>query len=226
MLHSGFLTDCVTVARKCCQHAAASPAAITMAVAVCCAGVHRVQRVPATENAGRIHTSTASIAIMPEVDEVMVELDPKDLQVRLRNLAHSRDPCILSAYRPGLVPNKWTTRTNVGLWRTLDDCKRVQVKAARASGAGGQNVNKVETAIDLIHLPTGIRCVPAHACYCRAALVFVWGAPSVAIRVIRSCIQALYGSCPCLLPTYASQSVIARAAGLVLLPWVKTIEDT
>ena len=45
------------------------------------AGVHRVQRVPATETQGRIHTSTATVAIMPEVDEVTVEIDPKDLDI-------------------------------------------------------------------------------------------------------------------------------------------------
>lgn len=75
------------------------------------AGVHRVQRVPATETQGRVHTSTATVAIMPEVDEVEVELDPKE----------------------------YTLTT------------------ARSGGAGGQNVNKVETAIDLVHHPTGIR---------------------------------------------------------------------
>jgi len=75
------------------------------------AGVHRVQRVPATEAAGRVHTSTATIAVMPEVDDVDVTLDMRD----------------------------------------------VDVKFARASGAGGQNVNKVETAVDLMHKPTGIR---------------------------------------------------------------------
>jgi peptide chain release factor 1 len=73
-------------------------------------GVHRVQRVPATEASGRIHTSTATVAVMPEVDDVEVVLEDKDLEI--------------------------TTM--------------------RSGGAGGQNVNKVETAVRILHKPTSI----------------------------------------------------------------------
>ncbi len=73
-------------------------------------GVHRVQRVPSTEAAGRIHTSTASIAVIPEVKKNAVEIKDADLE-----------------------------------WSFM-----------RAGGAGGQNVNKVNTAVRLIHIPTGI----------------------------------------------------------------------
>jgi peptide chain release factor 1 len=73
-------------------------------------GVHRVQRVPETESSGRIHTSTATVAVLPEAEDVEVEINPADLEI--------------------------------------ETCK--------SSGAGGQHVNKTESAIRLIHKPTGI----------------------------------------------------------------------
>ncbi|MBM3272099.1 PCRF domain-containing protein [Candidatus Kaiserbacteria bacterium] len=77
-------------------------------------GVHRVQRVPATEKQGRIHTSTASVAILPIYKRSKIEINPGDLEMEF----------------------------------------------SRSGGAGGQNVNKVETAVRIIHKPTGIdvRC--------------------------------------------------------------------
>ena len=73
-------------------------------------GVHRVQRVPETESGGRIHTSAATVAVLPEAEDVECEIDPKDLQI----------------------------------------------DTFRASGAGGQHVNKTESAIRITHLPTGL----------------------------------------------------------------------
>ncbi len=73
-------------------------------------GVHRVQRVPQTEAQGRVHTSTITVAVIPEVEEVEIKIDPKDLKI----------------------------------------------ETMRASGAGGQHVNKTDSAVRLTHLPTGI----------------------------------------------------------------------
>ena len=73
-------------------------------------GVHRVQRVPETESGGRVHTSTATVAVLPEMEEVDVTIDPADIEMQVY----------------------------------------------RASGAGGQHVNKTSSAVRLIHRPTGI----------------------------------------------------------------------
>ncbi|MDD4151486.1 MAG: peptide chain release factor 1 [Candidatus Gracilibacteria bacterium] len=74
------------------------------------AGVHRVQRIPETESKGRVHTSAITVAILPEVEEVDVEIKESDLEI----------------------------------------------KACRASGAGGQHVNKTDSAIHMVHIPTGV----------------------------------------------------------------------
>ncbi len=73
-------------------------------------GVHRVQRVPVTESGGRIHTSAATVAVLPEAEEVDIKIDPKDLRI----------------------------------------------DTYRASGAGGQHVNKTDSAVRITHLPTGV----------------------------------------------------------------------
>ena len=73
-------------------------------------GVHRVQRVPETEGSGRVHTSAATVAVLPEVEDVQIEINPSELKIDV----------------------------------------------FRSGGAGGQNVNKVETAIRITHLPTGL----------------------------------------------------------------------
>ena len=73
-------------------------------------GVHRVQRVPETESGGRVHTSTATVAVLPDMEEVDVQIDPKDIEMQVY----------------------------------------------RASGAGGQHVNKTSSAVRLIHKPSGI----------------------------------------------------------------------
>jgi peptide chain release factor 1 len=73
-------------------------------------GVHRVQRIPATETSGRIHTSAATVAVLPEAEEIDVDIRPED----------------------------------------------IRIDTMRASGAGGQHVNKTDSAVRITHLPTGI----------------------------------------------------------------------
>jgi peptide chain release factor 1 len=73
-------------------------------------GVHRVQRVPVTESSGRIHTSTATVAVLPEVEDIDIQVNPEDLRIDI----------------------------------------------FRSGGAGGQNVNKLSTAVRITHIPTGI----------------------------------------------------------------------